>query len=54
MPAADWSRKADVIYGAGQDPYPTSPDDILGWLRDHYREHVEQSGELIGDWETSR
>jgi hypothetical protein len=54
MPGADWSRKADVIYGAGQDPYPTSPDDILGWLRDHYREHVEQSGELIGDWETSR
>jgi hypothetical protein len=54
MPGADWSRKAEVIYGEGQDPYPTSPDDILGWLRDHYREHVQQSGELIGDWEASR
>jgi hypothetical protein len=54
MPAQDWSRKADVIYGEGQDPYPTSPDDILGWLREHYREHVEQSADLIRDWEKSR
>lgn len=54
MPDTDWTRKADVIYAMGQDPYPTSPDDILGWLRDHYREHVQQSGELIGDWEASR
>jgi hypothetical protein len=47
MPDVDWSRKADVIYGEGQDPYPTSPEDILGWLRDHYREHVQQSADLI-------
>jgi hypothetical protein len=53
MPAADWSRKADVIYGEGQDPYPTSPDDILGWLREHYREHVQQSADLIADWKAS-
>jgi hypothetical protein len=50
----DWNRKAPVVYGEGQDPYPTSPDDILGWLRDHYREHVEQSAELISAWEASR
>jgi hypothetical protein len=54
MPDTDWARKAEVIYGEGQDPYPTSPEDILGWLRDHYREHVQQSGELIGEWEASR
>src|ERR1700674_2558188 len=35
----DWERKAPVIYREGQDPFPTSADDILGWLRDHYREH---------------
>ena len=29
---------------------PTSPDDVLGWLRDHYREHVEQCPELIASW----
>jgi hypothetical protein len=50
MPAADWSRKADVVYGAGQDPYPTSPEDILEWLRDHYREHVKQSADLVEEW----
>ena len=54
LPESDWSRKADVVYGEGQDPYPTSPDDIIGWLRDHYREHVDQSAELVDDWKASR
>ena len=54
LPESDWSRKARVVYGAGQDPYPTSPEDIVGWLRDHYREHVEQSADLIGEWRRSR
>ena len=54
LPEADWSRKAPVVYGAGQDPYPTSPEDIVEWLRDHYREHVQQSADLIGDWDASR
>lgn len=47
---ADWSQKTPVIYGEGQDPYPTSPDDVVGWLRDHYREHVQQCPELIASW----
>ena len=34
-----------VIFG--QDPYPTSPEDIIEWLRDHYREHVQQSADLV-------
>ena len=50
MQAGDWVRKADVVYGAGQDPYPTSPEDILEWLRDHYREHVKQSADLVDEW----
>ena len=53
LPESDWARKAPVVYGAGQDPYPTSPEDILDWLRDHYREHVEQSADLIQDWRTA-
>jgi hypothetical protein len=48
---ADWSRKCEVVYGEGQDPYPTSPEDIVEWLRDHYREHVTQSADLIDAWE---
>jgi len=46
----DWSRKAAVVYAEGQDPYPTSPEDIVEWLRDHYREHVQQSAELVDAW----
>lgn len=54
LPETDWSRKAAVVYGAGQDAYPTSPEDVIEWLRDHYREHVTQSADLIREWEASR
>jgi len=50
LQASDWWRKAAVVYGEGKDPYPTSPEDLIGWLRDHYREHVDQSAELITSW----
>lgn len=50
VPADDWSRKAPVVYGEGQDPYPTSAEDVIGWLADHYREHVQQCPELVADW----
>ena len=50
MSDGDWSRKAAVIYAEAQDPYPTSPEDIIGWLCDHYREHVQQSADLVDAW----
>ncbi|HVC75628.1 MAG TPA: DinB family protein [Candidatus Micrarchaeaceae archaeon] len=50
VPDESWSRKTPVTYGVGQDPYPTSPDDVIGWLADHYREHVQQCPELVADW----
>jgi hypothetical protein len=53
LDATDWWRKAPVVYGEGKDPYPTSPDDLIGWLRDHYREHVDHSAELIASWRES-
>ena len=53
MPAADFTRKAQVVYADGEDPYPTCAEDIVGWLREHYREHVEQSGDLIAEWRSS-
>ena len=46
----DWLRKAPVVYGEGQEPYPTSPEDVIGWLKDHYREHVQQCPELVASW----
>lgn len=54
LPEGDWLRKVAVIYGEGQDPYPTSPEDVIGWLREHYREHVDQSADLVADWRATR
>ena len=50
LPDENWSRKTPVVYGPGQDPYPTSPEDVIGWLSDHYREHVQQCPDLVADW----
>jgi hypothetical protein len=54
LPEGSWSRKATVVYCAGQDPYPTSAEDVIGWLRDHYREHVQQCPELVATWRDGR
>jgi hypothetical protein len=50
LPDESWSRKASVVYGAGEAPYQTSAEDIVGWLTDHYREHVLQCPELVATW----
>jgi len=50
VPEESWSRKTPVVYGAGQDPFPTSPEDVIGWLADHYREHVQQCPDLVSAW----
>jgi hypothetical protein len=54
LPAGAWEEKTDVFYGDATEPYPTSPDDVIGWLRDHYREHVPHAGELLAGWRASR
>jgi DinB superfamily len=45
-----WERLTPVVYGPGQEPYPTSPEAVIGWLIDHYREHVQQCADLIEEW----
>ena len=49
--AAGLDRKAPVWYPGGADAFPTSVDDILSWVTDHYREHVPQLDALVGEWE---
>jgi hypothetical protein len=51
---ADWQRQAPVRFGAGEEPYPTSPADVTGWLADHYREHVPHAEQLLADWRAAR
>jgi DinB superfamily len=53
IPDEAWEQKTNVLFGDSKEPYPTSPDDVLGWLRDHYREHVPQAADLIAQWRTS-
>jgi hypothetical protein len=54
LPTGTWEEKTPVFYGDAADAYPTSPDDVIGWLRDHYREHVPHAGELLAEWRSSR
>jgi hypothetical protein len=54
IPEGGWERKTPVFYGDAPEAYPTSPDDVIGWLRDHYREHVPHAAELIAEWRASR
>jgi ketosteroid isomerase-like protein len=48
---ADLDRKAPVWYPGGAEAYPTSAADVLGWVTDHYREHVPQVRALMAEWE---
>jgi hypothetical protein len=45
-----FTRSAPVIYSAGTDPYPTSARNIIGWLIDHYQEHIVQVQEMLKNW----
>jgi hypothetical protein len=47
---SEWERQATVRVGA-EPPYLASAADVLGWLIDHYREHVPQAEELLREWE---
>jgi hypothetical protein len=38
------------VFFAPEEPLPTSPADVVGWLRDHYYEHVPQIRELFLEW----
>jgi DinB superfamily len=49
-PSEWFSRKAPVTYSGSSEPYPTSPADVVGWVRDHYAEHTQQIADLVSVW----
>jgi hypothetical protein len=49
-PSDSFERKAPVTYSGSREPFATSPSDVVGWCLDHYKEHVQQVGELIEAW----
>ncbi len=46
----NFSRKAPVYYPGAIDAYPTSASDIIGWVTDHYREHISHVEQLLERW----
>jgi hypothetical protein len=46
----DFNRKAPVYYPGSNEPYPTSAADIIGWVTDHYQEHIPHVAELLESW----
>jgi len=52
---SEYAHKHAVLYGPdAQDPYPTNAGDVLGWLIDHYQEHIDQVADLMGKWRAAR
>jgi hypothetical protein len=54
IPEQDWERLAPVTYKPGDEPYETSPVMLLGWVKDHYLEHVPHALELLDNWRAAR
>jgi ketosteroid isomerase-like protein len=53
LPEDDFERKVPVRLEPGADPYPTSANDVLGWLTGHYEEHVPHIESLLEAWTAS-
>lgn len=49
-PAETFTWQASVTYAGSSEPYPTSSADVLGWVDDHYKEHIQQVADLIAAW----
>jgi len=55
LPADEFGKPAPVLYGAeSQEPYVTRASDVLGWVVDHYQDHIKQVAELLARWRQTR
>ena len=50
----EYSRQAPVHYPTSEQPFLTSASAILGWLTDHYNEHIAQVWQMIEGWEKQK
>jgi len=50
MAYKDFHRQAPVYYPGSTEPYPTGASDIIGWVTEHYREHIAHVAELLEGW----
>src|SRR3954467_3995288 len=42
-----YRTQSPVYYSGSTEVYPTSAHDIIGWLIDHYREHIVQVADML-------
>lgn len=54
LPTEAYPRKAPVYFGDAPAPFDTSAADVVGWVTDHYREHVGQIADLVTTWKASK
>jgi hypothetical protein len=50
---AEYGHQAPVIYSAGTAPFPTSCQDIMRWITEHYDEHTAQVATMIAGWKNA-
>jgi hypothetical protein len=51
--AEGFTGQVPVTYAGASEPHPTSPADVVGWVRDHYAEHTKHVADLVSDWASS-
>jgi hypothetical protein len=54
MAYEDFTRQAPVYYPGSTEPYPTGASDIIGWVTDHYREHVPHVASLLEEYSNAK
>ena len=50
-PTTTTRAQAPVYYPGSTEAYPTSGYDIIGWLTDHYKEHIRPGGRMLKGWQ---
>lgn len=50
----EYARAAPVYYPGSDEPYPTRAMDIVGWLTDHYQEHVPHVTQMLEAWKKTK
>ena len=54
VPDDAFRRAAPVTYAGAGEPFATSPADVLGWVHDHYSEHIHQVIDLRSTWASTQ
>jgi hypothetical protein len=54
LPEDQFTLKVPVMFCGSTEHAATSAEDVVGWMRAHYVEHIAQIGALLACWRSSR